>query len=274
MSTIDVIVSGSLGTAGAVSAPIRAQAGQRLSYTVKGTFSGLVVIERSRGLQSWQLFATASAAASGLEIVDRDYYYRARCISLSVGTITYELRAFDATLFEEDHWDDLRFATAGINPPGAAADPSRDTADGTLLFSASVTNTIAMQTVFPHTWKTGSLIVPHVHWEKTSAAAGNVVWEFKIKVAEAGELFPAEWTTLSASTTVAGTPDDNSAGRHLITSFGPIALGATDVAPALKMLVSRLGGDAADTYGSNAKLIEFDIHYLKDSIGSGGEFTK
>ena len=30
----------------------------------------------------------------------------------------------------------------------------------------------------------------------------------------------------------------------------------------------------ADTYAADARLLEFDLHYQTDSLGSGGEFMK
>lgn len=273
MASYDSITAGSFSAEGA-GAPISAEHGQRIVCNVAGTFSATVVLERSSSLHAWDR-VHAFTTPGRFETPDiGGGYYRLRCTAQTSGTATYELRAFDATQLQEDHWDDFRFPAAGINPPGAAADPTRDTEDGCFLFSAVSTNVIAIQALMPHGWKTGSLVVPHVHWTKTTGAAGDVVWEFKYKIAEAGQPFPAEWATFTASTPVSGTPDDDSADRHLITSFGRINLGVGDVAPMLKILVSRLPGDEADTYGSAAKLLEFDIHYLKDSIGSGGEFTK
>jgi hypothetical protein len=35
-----------------------------------------------------------------------------------------------------------------------------------------------------------------------------------------------------------------------------------------------MGADAADTYGAVARLMEFDIHFWQDSIGSGQEYSK
>lgn len=46
-------------------------------------------------------------------------------------------------------WEDLRFPAAGINPPGAVADPTRDTTDGRLVFSASADNIMAIQAQMP-----------------------------------------------------------------------------------------------------------------------------
>lgn len=273
MASYDSVASGSFSAEGA-GTPISVERGQRVVCNVAGTFSATIILERSSSRQAWARVHAFVAPGRVEATAEDNDYYRVRCAAYGSGTTTYELRAFDTTQLHEDHWDDFRFPAAGINPPGAAADPTRDTADGCFLFSGTNTNVIAIQALMPHTWKTGSLVVPHVHWEKPTPAAGAVMWEFKYKVAEAGQPFPAQWTTLTASTPVSGTPDDNSAGRHLITSFGPVNLGVGDVAPMLKILVSRLPGDAADTYNAAAKLLEFDIHYLKDSAGSGGEFTK
>jgi hypothetical protein len=214
--------------------------------------------------------------ANGTVTIDGDGgYYRFACSSYTSGTIVYSLRQIDQTVYLTDsNWDDLRFPAAGINPPGAAADATRDTEDGCLTFSATLTNTIAIQALMPHDWDDCTPVVPHIHWTKTTAASGNVVWEFKYKIADAGEAFPADWTTLMASSPVPGTTDTNTADKHLITSFGPVPVLCGIVAPMIKILVSRRGGDAADTYGAVAKMLEFDIHYLRDSVGSGGEFTK
>lgn len=38
--------------------------------------------------------------------------------------------------------------------------------------------------------------------------------------------------------------------------------------------LSRIGGNGADTYGADARLLEFDIHYQQDAPGSIAQFTK
>jgi len=38
--------------------------------------------------------------------------------------------------------------------------------------------------------------------------------------------------------------------------------------------LSRIGGDASDTYASDARLIEIDFHYIVDGLGSLEQFTK
>jgi len=39
--------------------------------------------------------------------------------------------------------------------------------------------------------------------------------------------------------------------------------------------LSRLGGDASDTYNNqNARFLEFDIHFEVDGLGTAQQFTK
>ena len=174
------------------------------------------------------------------------------------------------------YWDDLRTPASSINPAGSAAPPTEDTtvAPGTLLFSAAGLNVVAMLVQLPHNYKEGTTLYPHVHWTKTTAAAGAVVWQLHYKVAKIGEVMDANFTTLTASQTTAGTPDTDTAEKHLITAFGTISGDGMQISDMLVCEVSRLGNDGADTYGANARLLEFDIHYQQDEPGSRQEFSK
>lgn len=171
-------------------------------------------------------------------------------------------------------WDDLRFPVTAVNPPGQASDPDVDTTHGTLLFAATGTETIFVTAQLPHTWYAGTDLIPHVHWMKTTSATGNVVWELAYKWAPIGETRDASFTTTTVSSTVAGTPDNDTAGEHLISSFGNLSGTGKDISDHLIFRVSRLGGDAGDTYGSDAELMEFDVHYQKNSLGSKEQFSK
>ena len=133
------------------------------------------------------------------------------------------------------HWDDLRFPAVAINPPGAASDPDVDPTDGTLLFAAGSTEVVFFAVQLPHCWKMGSAISPHVHWVKTTSAAGTVKWTLSYRWADLGETLSA-WSDADAAK------------------------------------IARVGGD--DTYGADAKLLEFDIHYQIDSRGSDTEYVK
>lgn len=166
----------------------------------------------------------------------------------------------------ESRWDDLRFPAQGLNPPGGVSDPSRDTEDGTLRFSASSTELIAGIAQMPHSWKTGTEVRPHIHWAGTDDSAGDVVWRFEYKVFGRDEVEPTSWT--STEVTVASTE------AHTISSFPAVSLTDRAISTMILWRVSRIGGDAADTYGEPAKLYEFDLHYLRTDLGSEEEFAK
>ena len=81
-----------------------------------------------------------------------------------------------------------------------------------------------------------------------------------------------DFTTLSASTPVTGTPDTNEANKHLITSLGDISATGKHLSDMLVMILTRIS--TGDTYGADARLLEFDIHYQIDAFGSRGLFSK
>lgn len=173
-------------------------------------------------------------------------------------------------------WDDLRFPSQGINPPGAASDPSTETATGLKLFRSGQTNILAGVAQMPHEWVEGSVVIPHVHWQKTVAGAGNVLWRFEYdNVVNPGEVSLLTYANvLNTSTPVGGTPDDNTANRNLISSFGNLDMTDKRISSCILWKLSRIGGDVTDDYGSNARLVEFDIHYEIDGFGSNFEFVK
>ena len=186
-----------------------------------------------------------------------------------------------STLFTTYHldgdydWDDLRFPASGINPAGAPSPPNVDTVNGgTLLFPDTGAHIIGFVAQLPHTWREGTTLHPHCHWQKTTSASGNVMWRFSYKWAPINAVMDAAFTVSSATTTVAGTPDTNTADKHLITAFTSISATGKKISDMLVCTLERVGSDGTDTYGANARLLEIDIHYQVDSFGSDAEFVK
>ena len=122
---------------------------------------------------------------------------------------------------------------------------------------------------FPHGYKLGSDVYPHVHWTPTDAGAGSVVWQLEYSWADIDEVFPAV-TPIEIADAAAGV-----AWTHQLASFAAVTgSGATGVS---SMLVCRLFRDpahASDTYGSDAALLEFDVHFEIDTVGSRIELVK
>lgn len=176
---------------------------------------------------------------------------------------------------EQGLWDDLRFPAQAINPPGGAEDPDVEPTTGLLLFDPDNTEVIAGVAQFPHGWVEGSYIYPHVHWTKTSSASGNVLWRLRYEWVNNGEIFTGNYSnTLDISNVVEGITDDNTSGQCLVSSFDGIDGAGKTLSSILFWGVLRVGGNEADTYAADARLIEFDIHYMKDSLGSVDQFEK
>ena len=166
-------------------------------------------------------------------------------------------------------WDDLRAPATGINPPGAVSDPDIDTTTGHLLFADNSTETVAIFFQFPHNYAEGTDITPHVHWIKQGA--NPVVWQLEyIWYNIAGE-YTGSYTTI---TTSGASPDYGDVSPavevHTISFFERIAGTGKTISSMFECKLSRLGGDAGDTYSGDARFVEFDLHYLKLGHGSEG----
>lgn len=173
-----------------------------------------------------------------------------------------------------EKWDDLRFPASGINPAGSAAPPDIDNILGGLLFSASTEEIVSCLVQLPHSYKAGSTLKPHVHWTKTNTNSGNVVWQIKYKWAVIGKNIDADWTILSAFTPIATIDDPATDIVHMITPLGEILGTDKKISDMLIFQLSRLPENINDTYGSDARLLEFDVHMLSDAVGSTAEFIK
>lgn len=175
-------------------------------------------------------------------------------------------------LWYAEYWEDLRFPATAINPPGGASDPAWDPSNGGWLFDASSTEVLYVVAQLPHSWKEGTVLRPHVHWEKSAAGAGNVLWQLRYEWSVPGQV-RSSMTTINAATAVS-TFDSNLADSHIITSLPDIDGADKVISSMLLMRLERVGGSGLDTYANDARLLEFDIHYKRDARGSEGEFRK
>lgn len=169
-------------------------------------------------------------------------------------------------------WEDMRIPGSSVQRGASAPDLDPFLAAGDLLinrFDGGVTtNQIYFQVQMSHTHKLGTAIWPHVHWVPVDANAGNVYWQLEYSWANINEAFPAS-TTIGIADAAAGV-----AWTHQLASFAIIEKADTTVS---SMLVCRLFRDptnGADTYGSDAGLLEFDLHFENDMLGSRSESAK
>lgn len=191
------------------------------------------------------------------------------------GTINGDVNINGNFRLDDTAWDDLRFPANTISIFGFGTDPNVDTNSGTYLFDASITETLFGVAQMPHAWSEGTTIKPHVHWQKTTSAAGNVLWQLDYEVVNNGDTALMTYaSSISNSTVASGTPDNDTANEVLITNIGDISMTNKTLSCLVLWKLSRIGGNAADTYGADARLLEFDIHYEVDSLGSNTEFNK
>lgn len=164
-------------------------------------------------------------------------------------------------------WDDLRFPAQGINPAGQTDAPSIDTTTfpGTLLFSASVVNLIAGVAQMPHAWSRGTAIHPHVHWAKSTSAAGGVVWEWCYSIADIGGTFGA-YSAWTAATAVVS--DSNTASKQALAAFPLLDMTGYKESTMIAWQLRRNVDATADTYAAVARFFEFDFHYQSNKLGT------
>ena len=164
-------------------------------------------------------------------------------------------------------WDDLRFPAQGINPSGQAAAPSVDRTafPGTLLFSNTVANLIAGVAQMPHAWNRGTEIHPHLHWSKTTNAAGGVVWEWCYSIADVGGTFGAYSAWLPAESKV---PDSNTASKQALDVFPWLDMTGYKESTMICWQVRRNPDATGDTYADAVRLFEFDFHYQSNKLGT------
>ncbi len=165
-------------------------------------------------------------------------------------------------------WDDERFPAQAITLGGLTSPPDREVDTGLLLFDPLAIEVIAGLAQMPHTWIEGSPIYPHVHWTKTSANAGEVVWSFRYRWANFGAVF-TPWSSVLASTGVI--PHGDTDWQHALNVFAPVPLPSGTVSCCI---LFQLGRIAPDAYADDARLIEFDLHYQKNALGSELEYLK
>lgn len=179
-------------------------------------------------------------------------------IIITKGTVaTYD------TIFpvEENIWEDLRFPVSSIKIQGTAKDAeivSFNTNFIALAFAENVEREayISMQT--PHSRKSNSTLYPHFHWSTEDDTDGYVTWCIDISCANIEGIF-SNTETFCVNDTVANNPL-----QHQMTDMivYPNTLSESGIC------TIRLWRDGiSDTYGSEANLHEFDIHYLIEKLG-------
>lgn len=165
-------------------------------------------------------------------------------------------------------WNDLQIQATQFKS-GVSSKPDFDFTEVGYAFDPDVNETIYITAQMPHAWAEGTDIKPHIHW--MTQAAGDVVWQLEYRWTNVGEIAASGFTATTAWTPVFTW---SSGMLHNITSLGTIAGAGKTLSSMLQIKITRLATDAADTYGIDALMIEFDLHYQSDGLGSDQEYIK
>jgi hypothetical protein len=169
------------------------------------------------------------------------------------------------------YYEDMRFPATTVRTNPASEFPAFDTTIPGRLFRHTATDSVYLIAQIPHAWREGTTLLPHVHWQKTTSAAGGVYWQLSYRWASIGQALEDAVVIGSATPSVS---DGNTANVHALTRLGNIPAAEKHISDMLLMTLSRVHDNAADNYGASARLIEFDIHYQVNSPGSRQEFIK
>lgn len=169
-------------------------------------------------------------------------------------------------------WRDLFTSVANLKAGATAPDFGTYQASGglqTYLFDGSTrTEEVHGSFELQHDYEEGTDIDFHVHWEPTTAAAGNVRWsiEYVWKNTGDGATVPTTIHSVNAAGGTAWVTKKNDIGT--ITGTGK-SIGSVFV-----FRLFRESTHVDDTYAADAALIQVGIHYKVDTAGSRQETVK
>ena len=175
-----------------------------------------------------------------------------------------------------NNYDDMRIVPGAFEFPGVA-DPTLNDwqpgGSGTVfpVYVFAVNDYVIASVQIPHEYKEGTDLLFHLHWtprDRGVTENGNKVgWKVDYTIANVDGTF-ASSQTVDLSDACSGVDD-----KHEITS--EVAVSGTGITVSAMLILKIYRSDTGDDdtwAGSIASqlpaLLEFDIHYNKDSVGS------
>ncbi len=208
--------------------------------------------------------------------------------------IDHELRKFgdvtngNFTGFEDDGtmvangnaatYDDILNQLIGSKIESPSSDITQNNAEGTLRFKTScrLIDYVVMNVQLSHKWKMGSSVFPHLHWEQNQNAVPN--WLLQYRWQREGQPKTTAWTSAKMNSNVftytTGTLNQISGFPEIVP---PTGYGISDIVQC--RIIRDWANESTlfagnDPYTGSAEAVNFDIHYLADTLGSRLEYSK
>ena len=188
-------------------------------------------------------------------------------------TIESESINAGAMYYTDTYWDDLRVPLSNTRLNPALTEPDFED-NGTGLFawgfdadgdSTEVLNFIAQ---LPHSYKEGTNIDAHLHWQPETTNTGDVVWKLNYAFASIDSSFSAVdsfWVVQAGAGVALG---------HQVVEFGDIDGTDIKISAIIMGNLSRVGDHTEDDFTGIADGLEIDFHYQIDQPGSSNEYSK
>jgi hypothetical protein len=170
-------------------------------------------------------------------------------------------------------YDDLNFPALSLTKsasltPNLGAILGSGGIQGYLFNGAGQTNEVFGAGEILHSYEQGTNLYPHIHWMASTANAGNVTWFLEYSIANTLGTYTST-TTINVTTATT-----NAAWVHIFSSLPTINGAGLNIGSQIVFRLYRNSSATTDTYGYDASLISFGIHYKTNSFGSSGEFSK
>jgi hypothetical protein len=184
------------------------------------------------------------------------------------GTIKF---AGDATT-----WDDVRVPLSATRVGAAQVPDFSQVADNgsgsvgvyALIFPDNTLKQVFFALQMPHSYKLESDLHPHIHWMPQTTNTGTVNWELEYSIISINGTLP--------STTLVTIPQEGAGAvnTHQLAENADIDGTGLGLSSMLLGRISRNGGVGADNFTGDAALLEFDLHFEQDTVGSRQEIVK
>ncbi len=173
----------------------------------------------------------------------------------------------DVVMMNDNNWDDLRFSVGAVKIGSANPPDEQLYKSGLVLSYPSNANRVAYITAqMPHTWVEGTDIVIHLHWTIPTSGAGggaeNVKWNLTQSWANQDSAFPGE-TAINITRDVQSVATD----VHLYNEWAGIS-GTGKTFSSMLIISSERDVSVANNYADKAYLVEVDIHYKRNRLGT------
>lgn len=176
-------------------------------------------------------------------------------------------------------WEDLIVSTAAVRLGGASAATEVAYKGGLVAgFGTGSDQNMYFTFQLPHAYKIGTDVEFHIHWTIAASGAGagveNVEWLFTSSACSPNLAATFEsWPTATDHAALVVDVQNITADNHMATEIATLT-GTNFLASEVIICSLQRNVDTSDDYGDAAYVVQLDLHYQVDTMGSRTEWAK